>query len=162
VAGPESPAGVGPIVCDASLGGLARWLRAAGCDASWNAAWHGNAALAAAGARGAVLVTTEHELTERRRPASPVVWVSSRERPDRQLAAVARQLDLSRREPRCMACGGALRRVQKEAVHARIPPRTALWLDDYWECAACFQLFWRGTHWDRISARLESALGPPR
>jgi uncharacterized protein with PIN domain len=39
---PSSPAP--PLACDAMLGGLARWLRAAGYDASWHpvfpdAAW---------------------------------------------------------------------------------------------------------------------------
>jgi uncharacterized protein with PIN domain len=57
-----------------------------------------------------------------------------------------------------MSCGGELRPVDKAAVAARIPPRTARWLDDYFVCARCNQLFWRGTHWQRIQAKLR-ALG---
>ena len=57
-----------------------------------------------------------------------------------------------------MACGGLLRATTKQSVRDRIPPRTALWLDDYFVCAECDQLFWKGTHWQRIRARLRAAL----
>ena len=44
----------------------------------------------------------------------------------------------------------------KGAVAERIPPRTARWKDEYFVCAACQRLFWRGTHWERIAARLKA------
>ena len=74
-----------------------------------------------------------------------------------QLRMVMRDLGLAPRAPRCMACGGALRAVAKAEVLARIPPRTARWKDDYFVCVGCGQLFWQGTHWERIRARLAGA-----
>jgi len=71
---------------------------------------------------------------------------------------VALELGLTRREPRCMACGGALRPTPKEDVRSRIPPRTALWKDEYFVCAGCDRLFWRGTHWQRIDETLRQAV----
>ena len=59
-----------------------------------------------------------------------------------------------------MACGGILVAAHKEAVRPRIPPRTALWKDDYFLCADCDRLFWPGTHWSRISSALQAAAGP--
>jgi hypothetical protein len=56
-----------------------------------------------------------------------------------------------------MACAGELDAVDKDAVRDRIPPRTALWQDEYFLCRGCGQLFWRGTHWQRIRDRLRSA-----
>ena len=73
---------------------------------------------------------------------------------------VLRDLGLRPRAARCMACGGALRPARKEDVRARIPPRTALWKDDYFLCAACDRLFWQGTHWERIAGTLAAAAGP--
>ena len=35
--------------------------------------------------------------------------------------------------------------------------RTALWRDDYFLCAGCDQLYWRGTHWDRIAQALAAS-----
>ena len=64
------------------------------------------------------------------------------------------EFGLKRHEPRCMSCGGELRRVEKEALRERIPPRTYRWLDEYFVCARCDRLFWRGTHWMRIDRDL--------
>jgi uncharacterized protein with PIN domain len=71
---------------------------------------------------------------------------------------VAFDLGLTLREPRCMGCGGVLVKAAKEAVRSRIPPRTALWKDEYFVCAACDRLFWQGTHWERIARTLAEAL----
>jgi hypothetical protein len=57
-----------------------------------------------------------------------------------------------------MACGGVLVARAKDEVRPRIPPRTALWKDDYFVCAGCDRLFWRGTHWERIEATLRRAV----
>jgi uncharacterized protein with PIN domain len=43
-------------------------------------------------------------------------------------------------------------------VRPRIPPRTALWKDEYFVCAECDRLFWRGTHWERIERTLRQAV----
>jgi uncharacterized protein with PIN domain len=70
------------------------------------------------------------------------------------MGLVLRDLVLAPRAPRCMACGGALEAVAKEDVAERIPPRTARWKDEYFVCARCGRLFWPGTHWERIAARI--------
>jgi hypothetical protein len=73
-----------------------------------------------------------------------------------QLALVFREFGLAAREPRCMSCGGDLRRVAKEALRERIPPRTYRWLDEFFLCRRCDKLFWQGTHWERIQRRLQT------
>jgi len=62
---------------------------------------------------------------------------------------------LKKREPRCMSCGGELRRESKEALRERIPPKTFKWLDEYFVCSRCGKLFWRGTHWHKIESELQ-------
>jgi len=71
-----------------------------------------------------------------------------------QLADVLAEMSLPVREPRCMDCSGTLEGVAKDSVRDRIPPRTALWKDEYFLCGWCGKLYWRGTHWERIAARL--------
>jgi uncharacterized protein len=62
-----------------------------------------------------------------------------------------------------MSCGGELRRESKETLKDRIPPKTYVWLDEYFVCSNCHKLFWKGTHWERIIARLEAVVvGPQR
>jgi uncharacterized protein with PIN domain len=53
-----------------------------------------------------------------------------------------------------MSCGGELRKEEKEKLRERIPPKTYLWLDEYFVCRRCDKLFWRGTHWQRIAREL--------
>jgi hypothetical protein len=157
----SEPSAPEPFLCDASLGGLARWLRAAGFEALALERFRGDALLREAARRGGTLLTTDALLLDRRLVAGggvATVWIPTGLRPPEQLALLVRDLDLRPREPRCMACGGELRPVDKESVRERIPPRTARWKDEYFVCAACDRLFWRGTHWERIASRLRGAV----
>jgi len=148
---PERPR----FLCDGSLGGLARWLRAAGYEAEWRPGRSGRALISIGEAPVDVLVTTDSRLLDRTQGGPVVVWVPSGLAPAAQAGVVLRDLGLALRQPRCMGCGGSLAAVSKDAVKDRIPPRTALWKDEYFVCQACGQLFWEGTHWERIRARLE-------
>ena len=165
-AGAAAPPGMGVVpgpvrfLCDQSLGGLARWLRAAGYDAALAPQVPGHLLPDEAQRRGLVLLTTDTELLERRIVADGalrVVWLPSSLSVHAKLGLVLRELRLGLREPRCMACGGALAPRAREAVSARIPPRTARWKDEYFVCGGCDQLFWQGTHWERIVPLLQAA-----
>ena len=145
------------FVCDASLGGLTRWLRAAGYEATWLASGKADELLQEARSTGATLLTTDSRMLERsviRDGSIQGQWLPSDLSCAAQLKMLVRDLDLKVREPRCMSCGGELRAVPKEDVAERIPPRTARWKDEYFICAGCGQLFWQGTHWERIARRL--------
>jgi uncharacterized protein with PIN domain len=150
------------FLCDACLGGLARWLRAAGYEAGTAEATDDGAMVEEARSEGRVLLTSDSEVMDRRliRDGTVVaLWMPTGLSLREQLGIVLRDLGLGLRAPRCMACGGELRAVEKDAVQPRIPPRTARWKDEYFVCGACDQLFWQGTHWQRISSALAEAVG---
>jgi uncharacterized protein len=141
--------------CDASLGGLARWLRAYGYEAHRTTVANVDGLRHAA--LRAIVLTSSGELYEQARrtsPPLPVLWQASQVRPPDQLHSVVVELRIERRDPLCMTCGGALRIVKKNEVGERIPARTARWLDLYFVCGGCDGLFWRGTHWQRIERHL--------
>ena len=178
---PEAPwsklgAATPAFLCDESLGGLARWLRAGGYEARTAPMPVLPGALAtlarpprarrAAGRGGGRRPRPAHERGRAARPASG----ARRARPHPLGAHRPRAHHPARawswptwasalREPRCMACGGELEAQAKEAVAERIPPRTARWKDDYWTCRSCGHLFWQGTHWERIARALEAGGG---
>jgi hypothetical protein len=146
-----------PFHCDAGLGGLARWLRAAGYDARWIDGIADDALLRLARENGGTVLTTDSLLMERRVVRDgviPALWLPPTLTVGQQLTIVFREYGLRPGEPRCMSCGGELGRVEKEALRERIPPRTYHWLDEYFVCRRCGKLFWRGTHWQRISGEL--------
>jgi uncharacterized protein with PIN domain len=154
---PAEPPPPPRFLCDASLGGLARWLRAAGYEARWSAGASAEDLVAEARRDGLTLLTTDTAVLQQRgvREGTVDVWwlPPTHGRLD-LLGMVLRDLELARREPRCMSCGGELRAVPKEQVLERIPPRTRRWIDEYFACQGCSTLFWRGTHWERIARRL--------
>jgi uncharacterized protein with PIN domain len=146
--------------CDAGLGGLARWLRAAGYDARWQADIADDQLVRESHALGATILTTDSLLMERRLLRDgfvPGYWLPPTMGIAEQLALVFREFGLTPGEPRCMSCGGELLQVKKEALRERIPPKTYRWLDEYFVCARCDRLFWRGTHWTRIERQLREA-----
>lgn len=145
--------------CDAGLGGLARWLRASGHDARWEAGIDDDELLAKARKDSATILTTDSMLMERRLLRDriiPAFWMPPTLTIAEGLALVFREFNLPVRPPRCMRCGGELVRKDKELLKDRIPPRTYRWLDEYFVCGRCGNLFWHGTHWNRIQHQLES------
>jgi len=149
------------FLCDAGLGGLARWLRASGHEALWRQDIDDDDLLVEARKAAATILTTDSLLMERRVLRDgiiPAQWVPPTLSMADQLALVFRQFGLKVGEPRCMSCGGELRREDKEALRDRIPPKTYLWLDEYFLCSRCDKLFWRGTHWERITRQLASSV----
>jgi uncharacterized protein with PIN domain len=145
------------FLCDAGLGGLARWLRAAGYEATWQPDIADDELLRQARKAQATVLTTDGMLMERRLLRDRIIsafWLPPTLRIPEQLALVFREFGLTLREPRCMSCGGELRRGSKEALHERIPSRTYRWLDEFFVCSRCDKLFWHGTHWQRIVGTL--------
>jgi uncharacterized protein with PIN domain len=154
---PPPPAAPGLFLCDCSLGGLARWLWAAGQAAEVARGLRGDALLVEARRLGAVLLTSDASVVARRAVREgevAAVWVPTGRARLEQLDWVRHAAPFPAGDPRCMACGGELQAAEKASVRERIPPRTALWKDRYWTCARCGRLFWEGTHWQRIVARL--------
>jgi uncharacterized protein len=149
------------FACDAMLGGLARWLRAAGYDAFWQEDITDHELIRLARDTGRTLLSADtgvFEFAVIRDALQPALFVPLRLSPVQQLRFVLEKLHLSLREPRCMVCGGELAQVPKEQVGDRVPPRTFAWLEHFWECSLCRRVFWRGTHWQRIAAALQSVV----
>lgn len=144
--------------CDAGLGGLARWLRAAGYEAIWEAGIDDDDLLNRARNDNATILTTDSMLMERRVLRDrilPSFWLPPTLSISEQLALVFREFNLSARPPRCMSCGGQLRPGDKQALREQIPPRTYRWLEEYFVCTRCGKLFWHGTHWRNIERELK-------
>ena len=144
--------------CDAMLGGLARWLRAAGYDAAWEEGIADAELVRRCLAGGRTLLTCDRGLMAcgavRSGRVRALLVPPGLKKLD-QLRFVMRALGLKRGEPRCMACGGRLVPISKESARPEAPPRSFAWCDRFFRCADCARLFWEGTHWQRI----EKALG---
>src|SRR4051812_2637137 len=93
------------LACDAMLGGLARWLRAAGYDASWHDGIADGDLVRLCLTEGRTLLTSDDDFFGYALVRDGVVrsLFVPRGRPIvEQLAHVLRELKLPLREPRCM------------------------------------------------------------
>ena len=150
------------FACDAMLGGLARWLRAAGYDASWHDGIADAELVRLSHAEGRTVLSSDDDVFAFalvRDGLVPALFVPRGLTVQAQTTHVLRGLGLPLREPRCMACGGELAELTNEEASGRVPPRSLAWLDRFWECSRCGKSFWHGTHWEQIIERLRQAAG---
>jgi len=154
----ETPADSEPsYFCDAMLGGLARWLRAAGYDARFEYGIDDRALLDQAEQDGRMVLSSDGPMFERnviRDGTIPALYIPQQLSKLQQLRFVLDRLRLPLRNPRCMACGGGLKEVPKHAVTGEAPPLAFRNCRQFWRCQRCGKLLWHGTHWQRIEKRL--------
>ena len=152
------------FLCDAMLGGLAKWLRAAGYDAYY--AREGTdvsdrTLTAKALEEGRVLLTSDGGFAERKvvRDGS-VGFLKVPHLPlEDQLRLVVGHFQLVRRQSRCMECNGELGVVTPEAISGRVPPGVVRDREEFFLCRSCGRVFWHGSHWRRIGDRLDRVFG---
>jgi uncharacterized protein with PIN domain len=145
--------------CDAMLGGLSRWLRAAGYEAAFEHGIDDGVLVRRAAEEGRVILSSDGGIFERnviKKGEVRALRIPRATPPIEQLGFVLRSFDLDVLEARCMACGGAIDEIPKSDVAGIAPPRSFAAYDRFWTCASCKKLFWHGTHWSRIVRSLES------
>ena len=144
------------LLLDVMLGKLTVYLRMCGYDA----AYAGDLGIECDDAlcRHAVtedrlLLSRDRELVDRT-PAA--ILVESRNRADQfaELAAAGFRVELADPPRRCGRCNGAVERVDAKARTPRYAPSPAE--QTCWQCVSCGQIFWKGSHWDRVQAVIES------
>lgn len=148
------------FLCDAMLGGLAKWLRAAGYDTDY--AREGtdiaDRALAERAMKeGRVMLTGDRGFLERApvRDGRLELVLLPQLPVEEQLRAVVERFGLEPRPSRCMGCNGELETVASGAVAGLVPPGVLGERREFWRCRGCGRVFWHGSHWARISGRLE-------
>jgi len=57
---------------------------------------------------------------------------------------------------RCLNCNHPLEPVEKEAVLEKLEPLTKKYYDDFKLCPNCDQVYWKGSHYEKMSQVIES------
>lgn len=146
------------FLADANVGRLARWLRAYGYDAAYAPHVDDRQLIAQALAEGRLLLTRDAGLMQRRVVVRGTVraLLLVSDRVTEQLAQVVVELGLAgdRRLSRCLECNVELEPRPKAEVSERLPPHVRATQTRFSECPNCSRVYWPGTHWERMSARL--------
>lgn len=56
---------------------------------------------------------------------------------------------------RCLKCNGLMEAVDKAEIADQLEPKTRLYYDEFHRCRGCASLYWRGSHYDKISRWLK-------
>jgi uncharacterized protein len=146
------------FACDAMLGALARWLRAAGYDCFWQEGIEDEVLVELAKNENRILLTADSGIFKRKVVYSGQVKALpvEREMPrDQQVAHILRILNLPRLAPRCMTCGGELLPLDLQTAAEIVPPKALKSYKEFFRCGRCGKAYWHGTHWISIDRRLQ-------
>lgn len=147
------------FVADVHLGKLAVYLRFAGFDTIYRRHCD-DAELARISAdERRILLTRDRELLKRRIITRGYYLRSTN--PKIQLQEVLHRFQLTVPRPialqRCTCCNTRLETVEKAAVFHRLPSGVQRDYDEFFRCPQCDKIYWRGSHFERMSQALYNA-----
>jgi uncharacterized protein with PIN domain len=146
------------FVADAHLGGLARLLRMAGFDTLYDNNFQDDVIEAIAEAEDRVVLTRDRELLKRR-TITHGCYVHSL-KAAQQLRELVDRLDLAasiKPFTLCLHCNAPLRDVDKDSVRDQLPPSVRELHHEFNTCDVCRRVFWKGSHWKRMTTLLACA-----
>ncbi|WP_372806466.1 Mut7-C RNAse domain-containing protein [Pontiella sp.] len=153
------------FVLDVHLGKLARLLRHLGFDTLYRTDYEDPEIIRIALDEHRILLTRDRRMLHDRRIVH-ARWLHSTNA-EEQAGEVIRRFQLEqtvRRFRRCPSCNGLVQSVAKEEILPELEPLTRKYYSEFFRCADCRKIFWKGSHYDRIVDRLNAIVqaAPPR
>jgi len=148
------------FIVDSNVGKLAKWLRMMGYDALFFEGSSDSQMVATAMAENRIILTRDTQIMRRRvitKGQLKAILIQSDE-PERQMRQVVDTLKLDCQfQPFsiCLECNQPLAERSKEEVKERVPPYVFQTQSQYMECPTCHRIYWRGTHWQALTRKLE-------
>lgn len=148
------------FIADAHLGLLAKNLRMLGFDALYRNDYSDAQVARISSEEQRIVLTRDRDLLIRKE----IVYgcylhaISC----DAQIAEVITRFDLAplvRAFSRCLTCNGVLRTVEKNTVEHRVPYHSRQFYERFYECQDCAQVYWEGSHVERMRRRVAKMLG---
>jgi len=140
------------LLCDHMLGSLARWLRFMGYDTAYPEPGPDRALVERVHLENRILLTRDKELAGR---VAGAIQIHSDDL-EEQIREAATALPLRLVDPlsRCSLCNELLVPAPLEEVTDLVPEGVRSRHQLFWRCPSCRRVYWQGTHWDKMVARL--------
>ena len=145
------------FIADAHLGGLAQLLRLAGFDTRYDNNFPDDEIEQLAQDEGRIVLTRDRELLKRRTVLRGC-YVRALQ-PDEQFREVSERFDLAphvRPFRLCLMCNAPLRRAGPGEIDGRVPDGVRERHSRFVTCDVCHRVFWEGSHWRRMRARIDA------
>jgi uncharacterized protein with PIN domain len=144
------------------LGKLARILRLLGFDALYQTDYHDPEIIRIALEEHRIILTRDRKLLHDRR-ITHGRWLHSTHA-EEQAREVIRRFQLEsaiRRFIRCPACNGLIEGVGKQDILDQLEPLTKRYYSEFYRCTGCSRIYWKGSHYERIVAKLDAIVPQP-
>ena len=142
------------FICDEQLGRLAKWLRLQGFDTLFECPISDSKLIGLAQGEGRILLTRDRDLYAKTLWEA-VVLITETDYA-KQLEELRGKVKL--RNPqlfsRCLECNELIRFLPKVQARSRVPEEVYRSYKEFYTCASCEKIFWRGTHVKNSEARL--------
>ncbi len=148
------------FIVDNNVGKLAKWLRLMGYDTLFFDGSDDSRMIATALAEGRVILTRDTQIVRRRVVTDgqlKAILIKGDE-PEQQMHQVINSLNLDcqiRPFAICLECNQPLLERSKQQVKDLVPPYVFQAQSQYMECPACHRIYWRGTHWQAMTKKLQ-------
>ena len=148
------------FIVDNNVGKLAKWLRIMGYDAVFFNAEDDSNMIATALAEGRVILTRDTQIMKRRVVTSgqlKAIFINS-DKPEQQMHQIITTMNLNcqyRPFTICLECNQPLEKRSKQQVEDLVPPYVFQTQSQFVECPACHRIYWKGTHWQSMTRKLE-------
>lgn len=147
------------FVLDAHLGKLAAYLRMIGFDCVYRNDCGDEELARTSASQQRTLLSRDRGLLKRAIVTRG--YLLREEQPRQQLVEVVGRFGLSRHiSPfrRCLHCNTPLEVVPKDSISDRLPAKTKRYHDEFHLCRGCNRLYWKGSHYQRMTRVIEHAL----
>jgi uncharacterized protein with PIN domain len=147
------------FVLDTHLGRLAAYMRLLGFDTLYRNDYADQVLAEISHKEKRICLTRDRGLLKRNLIIHGYCLRSTDSR--QQVKEVLRRFDLFRiAKPfqRCVRCNGMLENVKKEEIVDQILPQTKRYYDEFKRCKECGQIYWEGSHFQRMTRFIESVL----
>lgn len=149
------------FLLDVHLGGLVRYLRMAGFDCLFETKDFGDAFLAEVAERDDLILLTRDVNLLKRSNVKYGRWIRN-VLPEPQFHEVMQHYQLTEQiKPFgvCIKCNGHIAPVEKPLIEDKVPPYVYQTIDAFKQCQQCHQVYWQGTHYQKIKNILARAQG---
>ena len=151
------------FILDTHLGKLAVYLRMLGFDTRYGNRYEDGELALIASEEKRIILTRDRGLLKRKMVTHG--YIVRETDPRKQIIEVIKRFDLTTSIlpfKRCIRCNGVLETVQKEKIIDRLQPDTTRYFDEFRICSKCCQIYWKGSHYERMKKFIEAILAECR
>ncbi len=133
------------------LGQTAKWLRLMGVDAEYAPKGDDRKLKEIAEKENRIILTRDKELSH----YENALYIDER-KVDKILKKILDGFELDINPlTRCSLCNNKITTIKKEKIKEKVPKGVYNRHGEFWICEKCNQVYWKGTHWEKIMAKIE-------